>query len=357
MKINPIEPLLVNVLLSSVLLIVLAVVVMLAMKYRKYRSRPYLISCCFFLFQFLGIGGILLISMISGNARAPFDTILRPGTLITGFTTIIFILTYIIDIKLPGKSGINTLLLGVLPFVAVSAALLLVHPSPLHSLEEVIDNISRADVYLRLIIVAFYIIYPAVVVCLPYQWRSCMVSRKMLVWLQLLTCTLAPIFIAGMSCGYFPAVIVNYVLAIILDALVVYIELKIRIPVPQPILEHAVRKQIDDSVLESSEIWMNPDLTVGELTGALGTNHKYLLQKVKDMGYSSYADMVNRKRIEYVCKRLEKESGVNITGLMFEAGFRSRSTASREFKRIVGCAPSEYQKSLQETSDESSKQQ
>jgi len=342
MMINPIAPLLVNVLLSSVLLIVTAVVVMLAMKYRKYHSRPYLLACIIFLLQELGIGGILLISIINGSVYAPFDTVLRPGTLITGLATYIFILAYFIDIKIPGKLNIKNFLLGIFPFVMASAGLLLVHPSPLRSLNEAIDSISSPEVWLRLIILALYIIYPAVAVCLPYERRLCMVSRKLIVWLHILSFILAPVFIAGMMCGYFPAVIVNYFVAIAIDALIVYIELKVRIPVSEPIRDDMYKKQTDDSFLERSEIWMNPDLTVGELATIMGTNHKYLLRRIRSLGYSNYSDMINHKRIEYICKELDKGASGDIINLMFEAGFRSRSTASREFKRIKGCSPSEY---------------
>jgi len=344
--INTIAPLLINILLSSVLLILLAVVVLLALKYKQYRSRPHLLSCLFFLFQALGIGGFILISIINGDVQAPFDTCLRPATLITGFSTIVFMLAYLIDIKLPGKLNIKTFLLATAPFVTISVILLCIHPSPLHSPMEVFDDISRPDKWLRLILVLFFIIYPVAVACLPYEWRQCLVSRRMIVWLHILSCIVSPIFVVGLLCGYFPAVFINYIIAIIFDALVVYIELKIRIPVSQSIPDNFVKKEIDGSILNSSDIWMNPDLTADELATILGTSHKYLLKKIKELGYTSFPDMINHKRIEYICKGLEKNKDVKIISLMFEAGFRSSSTAYREFKRIVGCSPSEYQHSI-----------
>jgi len=207
----------------------------------------------------------------------------------------------------------------------------------------------------------FYLAYPVLAICQPYGWRQCLVSRKMVAGLQILTFLIAPAFVAGLMCGYFPAIVCNYILAVALDALVVYIEFKIRIPVTEPVRlyepdsEHekpAIGQTAGEALLDSPEIWMNPNMTAAELVRTMGTNHIYLLKEIKDLGYSSYSDMINRKRVEYICKELDKGTDENITNLLFEAGFRSRSTASREFKRIVGCAPSEYQKSVAQASKE-----
>jgi len=87
---------------------------------------------------------------------------------------------------------------------------------------------------------------------------------------------------------------------------------------------------------------MNPDMTVVELARIIGTNRTYLTENIQAMGYSSYPDIINRRRINYICEKLREEPTATITQLMFEVGFRSRSQASREFKRIQGCTPTEY---------------
>lgn len=354
MLINSKDSLIVVVLLSSVLLIITTISILLALKFKKYHLRPYLLACCFFLFQVLGISGILLIAILKGRNNAPFDTIMRPATLITGFVTLIFILSYIVEIKFPGKMNFKSFLLSISPFIAVSAALILIPNSEVHHPMEIVNNLKRPDILLRLMLVLLFIAYPVVPACLPYDWHKCLVSRKAIVWLHILTCLIAPAFVAGLVCGYFPAVILNYIIAISLDSLIVYIELKIRIPVSESYQDNKFCQGQEESYLDQKEsetllitpaIWMNPDMTVTELAKVLGTNRTYLLEKIKRLGYSCYSDMINRKRVEYVCEELEKDADINITTLMFEAGFRSRSTANREFKRIVGCTPSEYQES------------
>jgi len=339
--------LLVVVLLSSVLLLVTAVGICLALRFKQYRSRPYLPASCFFLFQALGIGGLVLRSILNGRVDDIFDVVLRPITLINGFLTLSCILAYMVEIKSPGNLSFKKYLIGISPVLLLSAILALIHPNQLHDVEEIFTEAGRPEVFLRLAIVFFYFACTVVVVCQPYEWRQCLVSRKTMAVLHILTCLISPAFIAGLMCGFFPAILVNYVVAIAIDTLVAYIEFKIRIPVPDPIrdddsLQDPSSKDTCDAILESPEIWMNPDMTATELAKILGTNHTYLLGRIKGLGYSNYSDMINRKRVEYICKGLENSKDVNIISLMFEAGFRSRSTASREFKRIVGCAPSEY---------------
>jgi len=344
---SPRDSIIVIVLLSSVLLLVATVGIHLALKFKQYRSRPYLFASSIFLFQSLGIAGTILRTILNGQVYTIFDTILRPISLITGLLTLLCILAYIIEIKRPGKLNLKQILFAISPIIIVSVLLILVHPSPLHSLEEVFKNINHFDVLIRLVIIFFYIAYPIVAACLPYEWRQCLVSKKTITSLHILSCIASPMFIAGMICGIFPAIILNYITAIIFDFLVAYIELKIRIPVTHNYDPHKEQEtSANDSIIDSPEIWMNPDMTAVGLARIMGTNHTYLLDRIKKLGYSSYSDMINRKRVEYICKKLDDRTDVNIISLMYEAGFRSRSTASREFKRIVGCTPSEFQESI-----------
>jgi len=346
MSIGPRGTLLVLILLSSGFFVITVAGILLALKYRQSRSRPYLFASCCFLFQSLGVGGSLLISLMNGYDNSPFEAILRPADLINGFLTLYFSLAYIVEIKFPGKLTLKSFLIGISPFIIMSTILVFVNPCPLHSSEEVFNGIKRPDVWIRLIILFFFIAYPVVVACMAYDWHQCMVSRQMVTGLHVLICLASPAFIAGMMCGYLPAVIVNYIITISADSLITYIELRIRIPVTGPRDEQPLPEKNSESIFDNPEIWQNPDMTVTELASMMGTNHTYLLKRIKALGYSSYSDMINQKRVEYICKGLQNGKAVNIINLMFDAGFRFRSTASREFKRIVGCTPSEYRRTL-----------
>ncbi len=96
------------------------------------------------------------------------------------------------------------------------------------------------------------------------------------------------------------------------------------------------------SLMDNSDVWQNPDLSAGELCNLVGTNTSYLQKAIKEMGWQSYSDMINRKRIEYVCRELSAGRGENIQDVFYRAGYRSRVTAWRNFTAITGLSPAEW---------------
>lgn len=97
------------------------------------------------------------------------------------------------------------------------------------------------------------------------------------------------------------------------------------------------------SLMDNPDVWQNPDLTAGELCNMVGTNSNYLQRTIKEMGWQSYSDMINRKRIEYVCRELLSSGGeANVQDIFYRAGYRSRVTAWRNFTAITGLSPVDW---------------
>ena len=96
------------------------------------------------------------------------------------------------------------------------------------------------------------------------------------------------------------------------------------------------------SLMDNSDVWQNPDLSAGELCNLVGTNSNYLQKAIKDMGWQSYSDMINRKRIDYVCRELAAGGADNVQDIFYRAGYRSRVTAWRNFTAITGVSPVEW---------------
>ena len=96
------------------------------------------------------------------------------------------------------------------------------------------------------------------------------------------------------------------------------------------------------SLMDNPDVWQNPDLTAGELRNMVGTNSNYLQRAIKEMGWQSYSDMINRKRIEYVCRELAAGGADNVQDIFYRAGYRSRVTAWRNFTAITGASPIEW---------------
>lgn len=114
-----------------------------------------------------------------------------------------------------------------------------------------------------------------------------------------------------------------------------------RVETPDPICERL------RSLMENPDVWQNPDLTAGELCNMVWTNSNYLQRAIKEMGYQSYSDMINRKRVDYVCRELSRADGSNIQDVLYRAGYRSRVTAWRNFTAITGLSPVDWMVKVQ----------
>ena len=94
--------------------------------------------------------------------------------------------------------------------------------------------------------------------------------------------------------------------------------------------------------LDQDEVWRDPDLSVESLSRMCGSNVPYVIHCIKkETGYRPN-EYINRKRIAYVCSRLEQDPDQNLQDVFFDAGYRVRTTAWRNFREIVGVTPSEY---------------
>ena len=96
------------------------------------------------------------------------------------------------------------------------------------------------------------------------------------------------------------------------------------------------------AAMEQPEIWQNPELSRGMLCKILGTNTNYLQKAIKELGYASYSEMINCKRVEFVRREIEAGNKENIQDLFYRAGYRSRVTAWRNFTSITGKSPSSF---------------
>jgi len=333
----------VQILLSSVLLLIATAAVSLLVRYCKQRSTPYLLAGLLFCLQASGIVVILLTALLSGNVIKPFDAMMKPFSVTTGILPLLMLLFYMGEIKSSGFTNLKNILTYLFPVFILSMVLLTFKESitEVRTFYDISCNSNKPDIWIRMVLVVLFPIYTISVVFHKYDWRKCLVPRKLMKLFSVIVCVCVPSFVIGMIFNFFPAIVVSFFLIICIDVLICQIEFKIRIPAGE--LVNETDAGIDrDSPFDDPQVWMNPDMTLNELARLMGTNRTYLLEKIKANGYAGYSDMINRKRIGYILEHLDADHKGNIIQLMFDAGFRSRSTASSEFKRIVGCSPMDY---------------
>lgn len=115
--------------------------------------------------------------------------------------------------------------------------------------------------------------------------------------------------------------------------------------VPEDLPEFGLWTRVEH-VLDQEEAWRDPDLTLISLARRCGTNVTYLNRILRQETGSGFKDLIKSKRIACVEAQLREAPSVDIQTAFFNAGYRSRATAWRNFKDVLGVTPTEFRQSL-----------
>lgn len=98
-----------------------------------------------------------------------------------------------------------------------------------------------------------------------------------------------------------------------------------------------------EQLMEDERLYLNPDLTMADLTVRLGTNRTYLSEYLSTELNTTFYDYINRLRIERcVIPMIQTDSTLSLESIAAEAGFKSITTFRRAFRKLTGQLPSEY---------------
>lgn len=97
-----------------------------------------------------------------------------------------------------------------------------------------------------------------------------------------------------------------------------------------------------NNYMKNNNAWRDPDLSLNTLASELYTNRTTLAQALRDNGFENYTNYIKKLRIDDFIQQIESCESVNFQDAFFFAGFRSRSTALRNFQQVTGMSPSEY---------------
>ncbi|MFK7924315.1 MAG: helix-turn-helix domain-containing protein [Bacteroidia bacterium] len=92
--------------------------------------------------------------------------------------------------------------------------------------------------------------------------------------------------------------------------------------------------------------FLDPDLSLAGLAERLDTEPRTLSQLINQGFEQSFFDFINSQRIDYACKRLRSTTAKerNVTEIMYESGFNSKSSFNTAFKKYTQMTPSQYRK-------------
>lgn len=104
-----------------------------------------------------------------------------------------------------------------------------------------------------------------------------------------------------------------------------------------------LKKQLDQ-LMEEKKPYLNNKLLKAELAEMLGTSNPELARLLNENIGMNFFEYVNYYRIkEFVAlARTEKAQNLTFYGLAQEAGFNSKTTFNKSFKKLMGVSPSEY---------------
>jgi len=97
--------------------------------------------------------------------------------------------------------------------------------------------------------------------------------------------------------------------------------------------------------------YLDPDVSLVQLAEQLGISAHQLSQVINEQSGQHFTDLINGYRVEEVIRRLQGGDHRKLTllALGLEAGFNSKASFNRAFKKKTGLTPSEFVKNLPQT--------
>ena len=99
-------------------------------------------------------------------------------------------------------------------------------------------------------------------------------------------------------------------------------------------------------LMQKSKPYLNPDLTIKDLSEHFNMHHKFLSQIINSQFDQNFYDFVNRYRIQEAQEIMLKNTDEKMTILeiLYDVGFNSKSAFNNAFKKNTGKTPSEFKK-------------
>lgn len=226
----------------------------------------------------------------------------------------------------------------------------------LHTPADIWVHILEPDVLARLACLVLMIPYCFILFLMPYNYRHTSASRKW-VWIYSMSLlTLCLIHIALMLTNNLVLFILLPLLAGTFYVLSTEYELEMRLRPAKPILileEQKVLAPMEVDLwprvcrlMDEEEAWRDPDLSMDGMSRQCATNITYLNNVIKKNTGGGFKELINSKRVACVVSQLQQNPDMDVQTAFFNAGFRSRTTAWRNFKEITGVSPAEYKNEL-----------
>ena len=95
-------------------------------------------------------------------------------------------------------------------------------------------------------------------------------------------------------------------------------------------------------VMESEQMFRKSDLKLSDIAMRMNTNRDYVYQAINGRMGISFAEYINRQRVEYAAKLLTQQPDMPLVDVALHAGYTSTASFYRNFKFYKECTPAHW---------------
>ncbi len=100
-------------------------------------------------------------------------------------------------------------------------------------------------------------------------------------------------------------------------------------------------------VMEDIDVISNPDFSINELAGLVGSNPKYVSLALNSVYNKNFKTILTECRVREACRRLVDEEhygNLTISAIAESVGYKAQSSLVLAFRKTIGMTPSEYKR-------------
>ena len=98
--------------------------------------------------------------------------------------------------------------------------------------------------------------------------------------------------------------------------------------------------------LVSSKCYLNPDLSLSDLSKKVGSNRLYVSRAINECSGLNFKRFLNWYRIMFAVELINSDGRLKISEVSKASGFNSQPTFNFAFRLVMGMAPSEYARQI-----------
>ena len=304
---------------------------------------------------------VVLICGFSGKTIFSTDQLLTPSIVTGGIWAISFFMLYPIMVMRAGKLKTASIITLFAPAVLMTLPNLFgMEFRELYSWEDFTQNLTQPDVIIRLLGILFALIISLLLIIIPYNWRHSSADFRWIKQVTLMSQGITVLYILGLFTTRDIYIDLHMLWAAFATLYFARFELTERI-LPSAKSETTENDEVPiadimnrtqdlwnniDYIMDHNQIWRNPDTTVETLSRDMGTNRIYVADSIREHTGLTFNDYMNRKRAMFMADQLRQDPKQDQKSLFYDAGFRSRQTAYRNFVKFIGCSPTDFTSAL-----------